>query len=156
MSKKKQTTRSPYEKKAMGASPTPAKAPERKGGPHRLTIFGLALVGTALGFLSGVNQWPAQPAELTSSAAETAWFGAVLGFRHLDLQGASQGGLLGLVVSVGLGLSFAMNERRMLNTWSLALMGLLAGSLLLKTATAAAGGWCLGWLLASAIPSKEA
>jgi hypothetical protein len=141
-------------------SKTPGSAPAQKGGAAQAgdkkaggasprTVLSMGLGGGFLGFLSGLNQWPQLPAELNSVEASAAWLGAVLGVQHLDWNSAAQGGFLGLAVGLGFATSFNFGLRKMMMTWLLAGGGLLAGALLIKTATAAAGGWILGWMMAT-------
>lgn len=143
---------------AQSAAPATAKAAAsgngngKKVGAGPKTIAAMGIGGAFLGFLSGLNQWPAQPPELLTPEAGAVWLGAMLGLQHLDWNAAFQGGFLGLAVGLGFSTSFNFSIEKMLRTWVLAGGGLLAGALLLKTATAAAGGWILGWLLASALP----
>lgn len=148
------------EKAQQGAGPatksTPAAAQAngngKKIGASPKVIVAMGIAGAFLGFLSGINQWPPQPANLLTPEAGAAWLGGILGLQHLDWNAAFQGGFLGLAVGLGCSSSFNFSIEKMLRTWVLAGGGLLAGALLLKTATAAAGGWILGWLLASALP----
>jgi len=126
----------------------------KKSGVTRFTLLGMSWGGAFLGILSGLNQWPQQPVELTTPAAGAAWMGAILGLQRLDWNAASQGGFLGLVVGLGFALSFAMPERKMLNIWLLGGCGLFVGGTLFHTATGMAGGWILGFMLALAAPPK--
>lgn len=107
-----------------------------------------------LGFLSGINQWPAHPVEITNAVPDAAWLGGILGMPLLNYPAASQGAFLGVVVGLGFALSFAFGERKMLSTWVVALSGLFLGAMVLKTLTAAAGGWLLGLMLGMALPDR--
>ncbi|MBT9587895.1 hypothetical protein IV102_31460 [bacterium] len=146
-------SRTSVEVKTPGSAPgkkgANAQAGDKKVGASPKIILSMGLGGAFLGFLSGLNQWPQLPAELTSMEASAAWLGAVLGVQHLDWNSAAQGGFLGLAVGLGFASSFNFGLRKMMMTWLLAGGGLLAGALTIKTATAAAGGWILGWMLAT-------
>lgn len=144
-----------------------AKAPDKKvvvvnssGGKlskTQTTALAMALGGAFLGFLAGLNQWPVMPAANKAVAPGLAWLGGVLGVQRVqnfDINSAVQGGCLGLVVGLGLALSFAYSERKMLNTWVLSACGLFVATSIFHNPVAAAGGWVLGWMLGMAAPPK--
>jgi len=139
---------------SKASSPQPPRT-EKTIGANSRTIAAMGIGGAVLGFLSGLNQWPAIPAELASPEASAAWLGAVLGQPRLDVTSAVQGGFLGMAVGLGTASSFNFGLGRMLKTWVLAGGGLMVGALTLKTAMAAAGGWILGWLMAQAGSSSS-
>ena len=143
-------------KKAGSSAKTSATEVPKKVGASLKIIVAMAIGGTFLGFLSGLNQWPQLPAALDSLEASAPWLGAVLGVQHLDWNSAFQEGLLGLVIGLGVPTSFNFPLRKMLLTWTLAGGGMLAAALTIKTATAAAGGWVLGWMLSMAAPATQA
>jgi hypothetical protein len=122
--------------------------------PGKRTQLAMAWAGAAMGYLAGLNHWPARPAELDNLASQAAWFGGVLGITQLDRGTATQGGFLGMVVGMGLALSFLMSERKMLLTWVLAGLGMAAGAFLGHNPAAAGGGWVLGWLIGFALPAR--
>jgi hypothetical protein len=133
-----------------------ASADEKKVTAGPGTIWGMALGGGFLGMLSGLNQWPRPPVALTTQASGASWMGYVLGVQGLDYTAAAQGALLGLLVGAGFAVSFFFRERKMLACWLLAGTGLIVAALTLKTATAAAGGWLLGWMLAMTVKDAPA
>lgn len=131
--------------------------PERmkKAGLTRFALLGMGWGGAFLGILSGLNQWPEQPAEMSSQAAGAAWMGAILGLQRLDWNTASQTGFLGLVVGLGFALSFMLPERKMLLTWLVATSGMFVGYSLLTNPVGAAGGWVFGWMVSQLTPVPE-
>lgn len=140
--------------KAAKASADKADAKKPAAGPS--TVISMGLGGAFLGLLSGLNQWPRPPVSMATPATGASWMGYVLGVQGLDYNAAAQGALLGLLVGAGCAVSFFFRERKMLACWVLAGTGLLVGALTLKTATAAAGGWLLGWMLAMTVKDAPA
>lgn len=149
-------TAAPAKQKVVTPAAASRPAAPAGAGPSlsRFTVLGMASSGALLGFLSGLNQWPATPAEIVSPVSDAAWLGGTLGMHLLNYAAASQGAFLGLVVGLGFALSFAFRERKMLSTWTVALSGLFLGTMVLKTMTAAAGGWLLGLMLAMSLPDR--
>lgn len=136
-----------------GSPPAASQGTEKKVGASPQIIFAMGMAGAALGFLSGLNLWPAVPENLTSLIANSSWLAGILGQQHLDYLHAGQGLFLGLSVGLGSAFSFNLPMRKMVMTWMLAGGGLLAGALLLKSAAAAAVGWVIGLVAAQATPA---
>lgn len=158
--KKKGAAAAPAATSAPASKPKTAKSGDKSDAKKPMagpaTIWGMGLGGGFLGMLSGLNQWPRPPVAMTTQASGASWMGYVLGVQGLDYNAAAQGALLGLLVGAGFAVSFFFRERKMLATWLLAGTGLVVAALTLKTATAAAGGWLLGWMLAMTVKDAPA
>lgn len=135
-------------------SPTTPTTPSKQVQPQPYHVVALALIGAALGILSGLNGWPDAPATMVAPEARAHWLAFMLGGQNYDTASAAAGGLLGAVVGAGFAASFFFPERKMVTFWVCAGVGLIGGGLAMHTMTGAAGGWILGWLLAMAVGGK--
>jgi hypothetical protein len=126
---------------------SPSKPPGITRAQRVLAVLGFGFCGFLAAFLTGANQNPPVPPELTGLGL-ASWEGAVLGSRLLNLGEGAVAGLGGVLLGGALGYSLFLSPLAFLFNW-------LGGGIACYAAYHYTGSFlaaAVGWLLGSTLP----